>query len=482
MFEKAKAKLQEKDENGNCVFDHLVSVIENVLQSDENGYDNIEHFSALIKQKKTTTPKIDFDKCEVKEMESYIASTLELSGKPGPPPVVADDEEAPEEVVVDPSKVADIMNFTQLFQWCGIDLEEDWWQLQCSCMSLAKQFPLIAEPRFFGKIFGIENDYFVVEAKLESHEPMEDMPEMMEMPGVGVNEFVYFVCNDLTRSQWVQLPFVTPSQIKQSRECRVQVRGVLTAPIGGRLAFSGDEAVYLRCIIARIVSDTLLCPQGYYTQNEESENPIEINKSEEFAMPEDMGALGNWVHGRGHLRKEGRLTKFVKQVEDGEEAEEAESNPDAEEEVKILHSAESDETSVFQAGEDEHPLWVTRKPNGLIKSSYQVFEIRNKAWPGALTAFEQSSQTFANIYVGDGVQFLNAPYVPQPVAPIMKEFNEYPEMQDPENPDEMIQSPDSMFKEAEDVRPPEPEPEAVPEETAEENAEAAEEVPEPAES
>ena len=60
--------------------------------------------------------------CEVKEMESYIASTLELSGKPGPPPVVADDEEAPEEVVVDPSKVADIMNFTQLFQWCGIDL------------------------------------------------------------------------------------------------------------------------------------------------------------------------------------------------------------------------------------------------------------------------------------------------------------------------------------------------------------------------
>ena len=46
----------------------------------------------------------------------------------------------------------------------------------------------------------------------------------------------------------------------------------------------------------------------------------------------------------------------------------------------------------------------------------------------------------------------------------------------------MIQSPDSMFKEAEDVCPPEPEPEAVPEETAEENAEAAEEVPEPAES
>ena len=97
------------------------------------------------------------------------------------------------------------------------------------------------------------------------------------------------------------------------------------------------------------------------------------------------------------------------------------------------------------------------------------------------------------------LRFLNAPFVPQPVAPIMKEFNEYPEMADPENPvnlqieiilncscenffeDEMIQSPDSMFKEEEDVRPPEPEPEAVNEETVEENAETTEEAPEAAE-
>merc|ERR550519_727737 len=314
MFEKAKAKLQKADENGNSVFDHLVNVIENVLSSDENGYDSLEHISAMIKQKKQTTSTMSFDESEVKELESHISSILELSGKPAPPPaVVENDEEVPEEVPVDPSKVADIMSFTQLFQWSGIDFEDEWWQLQCSCMRLAKQFPTIVEPRFFGKIFGIENDYYVIESKLESHEPIEDMPERMEAPGVGVNEFVYFVCNDLSVSEWVQLPFVTPSQIKQSRQCRVQLRGVVNAPVGGRIAFSGDESTYLRCIIAAIISDTFLCPQGYYSKNEESENPIEIIKSEEFAMPEDMGVLGSWVHGRPHLRREGRVTKFVKE-------------------------------------------------------------------------------------------------------------------------------------------------------------------------
>jgi len=472
MFEKAKAKLQQADENGNSVFNHLVNVIENVLSSEENGYDNLEFISAAIKKKKQTTTTMHFDKSEIKELEAHISSILELSGKPAPSQATEENaEEAPEEITVDPSKVADIMSFTQIFEWSGINFEDEWWQLQCSCMSLAKQFPTIVEPRFFGKIFGIENDYYIIEAKLESHEPIEDMPEKMEAPGVGVNEYVYFVCNDLTLSEWVQLPFVTPTQIKKSQKCRIQFRGILTAPVGGRFSFPGNEAAFLRCIIARIISDTFLCPQGYYSQNE-SENPIEINENEEFIMPENMQILGSWVHGRAHLRREGRLTKFIKEAEDGEE-EEVGSNEDAEEEVKILHTAEADETSIFQAREDQHPVWIIRKPNDLIKSSYQVVEIRNKAWPGALTVFEQSSKVFSNIYVGDGVQFLNAPYVPQPVEPIMKEFSEYPDIPNPENPDEIIQSTESVFVEQEDKLPPVPE---ETEENPEENAEAAEPV------
>lgn len=483
----AKAKLQARDPNGNCVFDHLVNVIEKVLASGENGYEHLENISAAIKQKKQTLPTVHFEKSEAKEMESHISSVLQLSGKPGPAPAVAEnEEETAEEVEIDPSKVADITSFTQLYQWCGVDFEEEWWQLQCSCMSLAKQYPGIVEPRFFGKIFGIENDYYIIESKLEAHEEMETLPDKMEAPGTGVNEFVYFACNNLTSSQWAQLPYVTPTQIKQSHECHVQFRGVLTAPIGGRFQFSGDEAVFLRCIIARIISQTFLCPQGYYSRNEESENPIDINKSEEFSMPENMENLGSWVHGRAHLRREGRLTKFVPEPVDGEEAEEAQPDEDAEEEMKILHSADADETSTFQAEEDGHQLWVVRKPSSLIKRSYQVLEIRNKAWTGAMTVFERSSQRFANIYVGDGVPFLNEPFVPQPMAPIMKEFVEYPDIPDPENPEEMFQSTESVFKEEEDRFPPpppeEPEQEASPEEN--ENAaeqESPEETAEPAE-
>lgn len=475
MFERAKAQLQQRDENGRCVFDHLVDVIEKVLQSDSNCYDELEHISASIKNKSNSDAAIHFNINEVKEMKSHIDSILKLSGKEGPPPVVTEDaEEQPETPEVDPSRVADIMRLTQIMQWAGIDFGDDWWQLQCACSKLAKEHPTIIEPRFFGKIFGIEKDYYVVEAKLESYDEVEEIPEKMEVPGTGVNEYVYFVCNDLTECSWIKLPYITPKEIKISRECRVHLRGIPDAAIGGRMSFPGNEACFLRCIIAQIISDTYLLPLGYFSKNEETENQIEIVKSEEFTMPEDMSSLANWVHARANLRKEGRLTKYIKPEEDEaeENQEEMQQDPEAEEEEKILHTADADQSSIFEPTEESHPLWVVRT-SATIKRPYQVLEIRNKRWPGARTLYEASSQTFENIYVGDAVPFLNASFQPAPVRVLAKEFNEFPEVEDPDNEGQKIQSTESIFVQEVDPLPP-----ADPEPTAAEEAENAEETAE----
>jgi len=69
--------------------------------------------------------------------------------------------------------------------------------------------------RFWGKILGIQRDYWVIEGVLESAE--EDRQHWsQERRGEGVNKLVYWV-NDNLLEDWIQLPDVTPQHIKAAR-------------------------------------------------------------------------------------------------------------------------------------------------------------------------------------------------------------------------------------------------------------------------
>lgn len=108
-----------------------------------------------------------------------------------------------------------------------------------------------------------------------------------EETGSGINRHVYFVCNN-PGDDWIELPPVTPSQIKAARHIKKLLTGCLASDISSYPLFPGTELNYLRCMIARISAATHISPKGYFKavfkedeseEEEDSDNESEIGKN-----------------------------------------------------------------------------------------------------------------------------------------------------------------------------------------------------------
>lgn len=196
-----------------------------------------------------------------------------------------------------------------------------------------RQFPLIASSRFWGKILAVDNDYWIVECTMSEFPEADDAkenPERMESAGNGANKYTYFVATDIEKSEkkWIQLPNVTPDQIKKCRQIYRLFTGHLQSAVHGRVHFEWNEAVLLRAQISRIASAAIIAPNDFYVKSEEDaeddddENPSALEVNEEFQFLENSMSHQSWVHARPHLRLEGRCVKFVEPEVDDEAEEE----------------------------------------------------------------------------------------------------------------------------------------------------------------
>ena len=108
------------------------------------------------------------------------------------------------------------MSSSRIFSWAGISFgEQETYRLQKSIKKLAAAKPH-KSIRFFGKIYGTQRDYYVVECAGEVAEEEGDAPAgddgeegeadpKLEAPGTGVNELTYYVAQD-SLSDWKRLP------------------------------------------------------------------------------------------------------------------------------------------------------------------------------------------------------------------------------------------------------------------------------------
>lgn len=90
--------------------------------------------------------------------------------------------------------------------------------------------------------------------------------------GHGINRYVYFVCNNLNDSEWIELPSATPHQINVSRRIKRYLTGNLDAEINAYPSFPGNEQNYLRSLIARISAGTHVAPKNFYKIGKDDEN------------------------------------------------------------------------------------------------------------------------------------------------------------------------------------------------------------------
>eukprot|EP00951_Prasinocladus_malaysianus_P028269 scaffold257073_cov49-Prasinocladus_malaysianus.AAC.1 len=212
----------------------------------------------------------------------------------------------------------DVWRDAQLFDALGVGLGLDEMYNVMLAVKRLGEDPAkgIATVRFMGKFLGITADYYVFETTM--NDPPEEAEEG-ELPdgvapmevGSGANGYIYWTCNYLG-GPMTRLPSIKPAEIKAARTIKKFLTGNLTAPVSTFPVFPGNEAVFLRAQIARIVATTVVCPNGLF-QIGEDETTLEKNEEFEELPASDLLLKENWAHRYPHLKKQGRCELFVKE-------------------------------------------------------------------------------------------------------------------------------------------------------------------------
>lgn len=368
---------------------------------------------------------------------------------------VEGEEEAAEEVPEpnQPEYVQDVFKLRDMCAQIGVDISTSEFVNLAAVMKKISEDPAlgVTSLTYFGKFLGTQAAYHVFEAKLaetlEEIKSPEDALHPTEEDGTGANTFTYFVCNDLG-GPVTRLAPVTPGQITASARITKYLTGDLRANVSSWPVFPGQEAEYLRAIIARLSAEGCAAPSGAL-----SEADGVIEKSEDFAAEEDPTAI-TWTHSYlPILQVQGRCVKYVnEEVAEGED-EPVPSPGEDEEEVPPLGAIEDDEgfKPIINAEGEEvpQPCWKTG-----VSGKYQskVAFTKSLRWPGALAVCK--GVDFANLYVGFGVKFHGKAYVPPGPPTILNEFTPTEEGAE-------------LAEQADDIAVKAPEPEPVEEEAEE---------------
>eukprot|EP00002_Diphylleia_rotans_P007569 TRINITY_DN171_c0_g1_i1.p1 TRINITY_DN171_c0_g1~~TRINITY_DN171_c0_g1_i1.p1 ORF type:complete len:451 (+),score=108.79 TRINITY_DN171_c0_g1_i1:83-1435(+) len=418
------------DPTGHSLYEHLSGLVLKLL--DERPSDpvhTLEFYSAEVKQ--CQLPNTDIVDGATKVNEDNKPQLQELAKK-------LSLHEVPKKTKKSKAEAAQVAQIPNLFEeaeylsYIGAGLsQEELFHLHLSMQRLVDQYNPMAI-RFFGKVHGVQNDYYVVEAEFkrepiappaapagddaeekaaDEEEDGEDgekkkpvvaatRPEIRkpyvvpEETNVGPNRFTYYVTTKVSEP-WIQLPDVTPAQISIARQIRKLMTGRLDAEIQSYPPFPGNEANYLRAQIARISSATYISPNGYYSVPEENEDENaapadpEVNAEFEEVDVNELAKLESWVHHRRFILPQGRTSywkppkepKPPKEGDEEEEVEEEEAEETKEEGPALLTPIASDQKilSKFDA-------WSFKRPaQGLVPSKFVPVFVASNYWPGSYT-------------------------------------------------------------------------------------------------
>jgi hypothetical protein len=343
------------------------------------------------------------------------------------------------------SVLGTVRNFYEdaaMFAWAGIGFgREESYAITMSLRRLAADTPSIESVRFWGKILGTSNDYYIAEASLKlpplpplekrAPPPLPEDPEYdVEPRGQGVNTFMYWVSAGPS-TPWTPLPAARASHIKAAKSIKRLMVGDLDSPVLSTPWFPGKERHLLRAQIARISASCNLAVSGWYAIDEDENAPKNKLKVAEADVAFDsLGEQATWVHAAAPLLPNGKTTlldldlimekygtsdddppgKITEAYKTKLEAFKEEESKGAEEVPEILSDISKDSIELLgEAGGDASPAWSIKTHGDEVKytfgdgeRSYAVTSLRSLLWPGAATVARGT--TFANLYVGYGMK------------------------------------------------------------------------------
>ncbi|KER20038.1 hypothetical protein T265_11320 [Opisthorchis viverrini] len=464
-----------RSSEGHTLYDTLKTMLKAVfLMPKYETYDSFEKINECIKKPD------DNDSISPEQESVNLAKVKEKLF------VKAEDEDT--EPVIEEGFEHPLPNFMEVmyhFGKAGVGL----CSYEITCLYLGLKMLVNSHPlksaRFWGKVFGLAKNYYIVETEFiegEDEEGEEEAEQIKETPRneltnlideaeenvetypksrwkpppkvpqepthTGANKKVYFVCQE-PGLPWIRLPPVTPEQIRLSRSICCLFTGNLDAKVDSTPSFPGTETNYLRAKIARISAATHISPEGFYQfgeeeeeealDEEEGERQNYVRNEEYEPLPMEKLAdrsLQHWVHHVSYILPQGRVTwwnpnqSLLDEMSEDEQEEEEEgltilSPSKPERGPPILTSIAAD------ASLSDYPAWSARLSSAIIPE-HAVAVVSSNIWPGAhAIAWDKA---FENIYIGWGVKATAPgfqPYLPQNVMDEFQNHSEVAELTDP---------------------------------------------------
>ena len=407
--------------------EHLKELVkELVTLHKEDGYENFEEISMFVREKNTKLDTFQYKlpskvikKCfQHTPLEEKILTDFSLKKKNIAKTI--------------PNYMEDVLQQSKLFEWGGVSFsDEEWYKIRMAMKKI-----LIENDceylRFFGKIYGINSDYYIIQGLLKTY-PMKNPQVHVETRGnEGINRYTFWVSNSILES-WYELPDITHEQIVISRRFKYHLTGDLNAKVKSFVSFPGKEMHLLKCQIVRILHSSCIVPKGYYKISENFKEQLEgkvTEIDEEYKSPsfEEMkGPEGeSWVHEHAYIYPSGKVI-----------------DPSVETQVDRLKGINEDEGYKVKEGEGENineidlKYWKVKvvgdqimhnKANG-DPISHAVVLVKNLRWPGTLTVWKE--EKFANIYVGYGIKAIGENYYPTQLVKIDKDPADLDEQKEP---------------------------------------------------
>lgn len=380
-FAEAKAYLQT-DRNGANLYNHISEVLlKLVTERPNDSLEIFEHISSVA-QRSSFNAGRGIGKAtdgEAKEKADAKKKTwVDTSAKLYP---TEEDSES--------TAVTEIVCGLQHARNAGVGLSPtEAYRLEQSMTKLAIHEELgsgISSIRYWGKIFGTSNDYYILESNGE-----EGGEDSKEEESSGPNYKSYWASNTIGEpSSWTKLPNVTSQQVAVvvSGNLKRFFTGDLNAQVQGHPVFPGNEAAFLHATIAVIDSQTALAPSGKYTADNEDDLNAVTEESEYEPESTDID-LSNVVLIRAGIGGKGRVKTWVENGEDGEPLDNEYNNSNPSEDTPALRSLDEEEWSAS---------------NGALKS---------KKWPGFTAFTSNGMKSVTNIYVGHGISTSKTSHTP----------------------------------------------------------------------
>ena len=407
--------------------EHLKELVkELVTLHKEDGYENFEEISMFVREKNTKLDTFQYKlpskvvkKCfNHTPLEEKILTEFALKKK--------------KQTKTVNNYMEDILQQSKLFEWGGISFsDEEWYKIRMAMKKILLDNDC-EYLRFFGKIYGIKSDYYIIQGLLKTY-PMKNPQVHVESRGnEGINRYTFWVSNSILES-WYELPDITHEQIVASRRFKYHLTGDLNAKVKSFVSFPGKEMHLLKCQIIRILHSSCIVPKGYYKISENFKEQLEgkvTEIDEEFKSPtfEEMkGPEGeSWVHEHAYIYPSGKVI-----------------DPSVEAQVDRLKGINEDEGYKVKEGEGENvneidlKYWkvkvvgdqiVHNRANG-DPITHAVVLVKNMRWPGTLTVWKE--EKFANIYVGYGIKAIGENYYPTQLMKVDKDPQDLEEQKEP---------------------------------------------------